>query len=265
MDIKQLNISIFSYNIFWKIMKNNNESPLIKNLGIKKLNELKSNILTNISNVINYYNPIIYCFQESESALDIINLFSKTDYEYYLGYSEPEHILTVWRKDIMKKKIILDGEFEKGRPFTIIIFKDIRFEIYWILINIHSGHNYDTITSIFEPIQNLLNINKKKIEKYWIKRIVIVGDFNRDISSQIKIEPDKYKLIINQLEFNFNSLYTNNKTCCSIKGYGYKFNYDQIIDSYSQPLLIHQLNKESWYIPESSDHLAILCSVKNFI
>ena len=110
-----------------------------------------------------------------------------------------------------------------------------------------------------------MNLNKNIIVKYDIKRIVVVGDFNRDISSQIKLEPNKYKLIINKCEFNFFSLETNNKTCCSIKGYGYKLNYDQLIDSYSKPILTHQLNKESWYIPESSDHLAILTTIKNFI
>jgi len=103
MDIKELNISIFSYNIFWKIMKNNN-SPLEKNFGFTKLQKLKLNIISNIKNVINYYNPFIYCFQEAESAHSIIELFSKSEYRYHLGYSEPEHILTIWRKDVIKKK-----------------------------------------------------------------------------------------------------------------------------------------------------------------
>lgn len=264
MDIKDLNISIFSYNVYWKIMKNN-DSPLIKTIGEKKLLELKNNILLNISNVIKYYNPFIYCFQESESAHNIIKLFDKTEYNYYLGYSKPEHILSIWRTDVMKKKLIFDGEFEPGRPFTIIIFKDKRFGIYWMLINIHAGHHHNTSTSIFEPIQNVINLNKLQISKYDIKRVVIVGDFNRNISSQIKIEQTIYKLIINEVEFIFNYMETTNKTCCSLKGWGYKNNYDQIIDTYKEPLIIHQLNKETWYITESSDHLAILSVIKNFI
>ena len=244
-------------------MKNNN-SPLEKTIGLSKLNQLKSNILLNIY-IINYYNPFIYCFQEAESSSDIIKLFPKSEYEYHLGYSEPEHILTIWRKDVLKKKIIFDGEFEKGRPFSIIIFKDKRFSIYWILINIHAGHDPLTYPSIFKPIQNLLNLNDTKISKYDIKRIVIVGDFNRDISSQIKIEPFIYKLFLNNIEFNFNFIETKNKTCCSLKGWGYKKNCDQLIDSYNKPLLTYQLNKENWYNPESSDHLGILSIVKNII
>jgi hypothetical protein len=265
MNVKELNISIFSYNIFWKIMKNNN-SPLEKTLGLSKLSELKSNIISNITNVINYYNPFIYCFQEAECVLDIIKLFSKLEYEYHLGYSEPEHILTVWRKDVIKKKIVLDGEFEPGRPFSIIVFNDLRYKNYWMLINIHASHNPHTNLSIFEPIQNLIDINQNLIKQYMIMRIVITGDFNRDIRSQIKIDPLKLKLKINSAEYYFNTIEnTTNKTCCSLKGWGYKLNYDQTIDSYYSPLLIHQLNKECWYIPESSDHLATLSIIKNFI
>ena len=281
MDNKELNISIFSYNVFWKIMKKNIPTSVVETLDLDtnnlnkksdslnielKRNKLKKNILQNILNVKNYYNPFIYCFQESESSDDIIKLFEKTEYCYHLGYSEPEHILTIWRKDIMKKKIVLNGEFEKGRPFSIIIFKDMRFKVYWMLRNIHEGHNFHTNTSIFEPIQNLINLNKNKLKKYDIKRIAIIGDFNRDISSQIKIEPQKYELILNKKKFNLNCAINNtNKTCCSLKGWGYKLNYDQLIDSYSNPLLVYQLNKESWYISESSDHLAILSVIKNLI
>lgn len=264
MEIKELNISIFSYNVFWKIMKGDT-SPLVKTLGQTQVSELKSNILTNISNTKKYYNPYIYCFQESESFLDIINLFEKSKYKYNLGYSEPEYILTIWRKDILKKKIILNGEFEHGRPFSIIIFFDLRFRIFWMLINIHAGHNPNTNYSIFEPIQKLISLNQNIICKYDIKRVVIIGDFNRDISSQIFISPIKYKLLINLKKFYFKQIINSNKTCCSIKGWGYKLNYDQIIDSYSRPLLTYQLNKENWYKSQSSDHLAILSIIDNFL
>lgn len=265
MNLEKLNISIFSYNVYWKIMKDSNSSPLIKTLGQSKLSELKSNILKNISNTKNYLNPFVYCFQESESPTDIVNLFEKSQYKYHIGYSEPEHILTIWRTDVMKKKLVLDGEFEPGRPFSIIIFEDMRFHTYLMLINIHAGHNPHTGPSIFEPIQKLIVLNKDTICKYGIKRIVMVGDFNRDISSQIMIEPTKYKLVLDSSEFNFKYESNTNKTCCSLKGWGFRLNYDQSIDSYSKPLLTYQLNKESWYISESSDHLAILSVVKNFV
>lgn len=265
MNIEELNISIFSYNVYWKIMKSDNTSPLLKTLGKNKLTELKSNILKNIFNIKNYMNPFIYCFQETDSPLDIVNLFEKNNYKYHIGYSNPEFILTIWRKDIMKKKLILDGHFEQGRPFTIIVFKDLRYKNYFILINIHAGHNYNTELSIFKPIQNIITQNQDILSKYKIKRVVIVGDFNRDISSQITIKSFELYLKINSNKFYFFPISNKNKTCCSIKGWGYKLNYDQTIDSYSKPLLTYQLNKEHWYISESSDHLAILSIIKNII
>lgn len=264
MNNKKLNISVFSYNVFWKIMKSTN-SPLIKSIGTNKLHKLKSNILLNISNVKKYYNPFIYCFQESESAEDIIKLFETSEYEYHLAYSESEHILTIWQHNIFKKIFLIESEFEPGRPFVIFIFKDLRFDNYFLLTNIHSGHNKNTIESIFNPIQKSINLKKKIFLKYDIKRIIIVGDFNRDIGEQIILEPNKFKLLLNSKKYNFIPLQTENKTCCNIKGYAHNKNYDQIIDSYRKPILSHCLNKELWYISESSDHLAILSIIKNFI
>lgn len=264
LSIDNQNISIFSYNVFWKIMTNKN-SPLVNTLGQKKIYELKSNILTNIEYVISYYNPFVYCFQEIESENDILQKFNKNKFMYHIGCSIPEHILTIWRKDVLEKKLILDGEFEKGRPFTIIIFKDLRFDIYWMLINIHGSHNYNTEIEIFKPIQNLIDINKNKIKKYDIKRLIMIGDFNRDISSQIELSPSNYKIKINSVEHIFNYLKNNNKTCCSLKGWGHKYNFDQAIDTYGKPLGIFQLNKEKWYKSESSDHIPIMAIFKNLM
>ena len=261
---KEFNISICSYNVLWKIMKNNN-SPLINLLGKKKVNELKSNILKNIYFVKNYFNPYFYCFQESENFLDISNLFEYSKYKYHVGYSEPEHMLTIWKSDIFQLEFAINGEFELGRPFCIFIFKDLRFNIHFILINVHSGHIKNTLKSIFTPIQKYIELNKKIILKFDIKRVIICGDFNRDINLQIKLDSDKYNLIVNSNKFNFIPHLTKNKTCCNLKGYDYDKNYDQVIDSYREPILTYQLNFEPWYIPESSDHLMILSIVKNYL
>lgn len=243
----------------------NDSSPLVKSLGQNTLDKLKSNILKNIYLIKNYYNPFFYCFQESENPTDITDLFEKSDYGHHIGYSNPEHMLTIWKSNLFKKELVFDGEFESGRPFSIFIFKDLRFEVYFILINIHVGHHSDTFATIFVPIQKQMNLNQNMISKYDIKRIIICGDFNRDIGSQIILEPKKYYLNINSIGFNFFPCLTSNKTCCSLSGYGYKKNCDQLIDSFDKPIIIHQLNKESWYIPKSSDHLMILSIIKNFI
>ena len=258
------NISICSYNVYWKIMKND-PSLLTKSFSSDDLNIHKSNLLTNIYLVKNYYNPFFYCFQESENYSDIITLFEKSKFKYHIGYSKPEYILTIWNSILFKKKIVIDYEFESGRPFSLFVFKDLRYKKYFVLINIHSGHHHDTKTNIFDPIQQIINSNKHILLKFNIKRIIISGDFNRDIGSQITIEPTKYFLIVNSIRFDFIPYITTNKTCCSLKGYGWNKNYDQLIDSYTKPIIIHQLNKEPWYLTKSSDHLMILSIVKNFI
>lgn len=270
MNIENFNISICSYNVYWKIMKNDSNpsiNSLVKSLGLKKINALKSSILKNIFMIKNYYSPFVYCFQEAENYFDIINLFKiKTNnFKYYVGCSGPEHILTIWNSDILKKLFVIDGEFEKGRPFSLFVFRDLRFNSNFILINLHAGHNFDTYESMFKPIQHIINSNLIKISVYNPTRIIMCGDFNRDIGSQIFIEPLKYYLKISKKKFKFNSLVTSNKTCCNLNGYGYNKNCDQVIDSYQTPVLIYPLNKEKWYLPKSSDHIAIISIVKNFV
>lgn len=262
---KDFNISICSYNLFWKVMKKDS-SLLTKKINKENLNILKSNILKNIFLIKNYYNPYFYCFQESESYEEITNLFDKSIYKFHSGYSKPEHILTIWNFKLFEKKYIFDGEFESGRPFSIFIFKDRRFKSFFILINIHSSHQIDTIKNIFEPIQEILSLNQDKIRSFDIKRIIICGDFNRDIGSQISLDfNNSFKLFLNSLEFNFIPFITNNKTCCNLNGFGYNKNYDQVIDTFDKPIHIHQLNKDKWYQSQSSDHVAILAILKNCI
>ena len=263
---KKFNISICSYNIFWKIMIK--DSTLLgKKIDKTTLSKLKENLLKNIFLIKNYYNPYFYCFQESASYNDIINMFENTIYQHHISYSEPEHMLTIWKNNFFNKKIVFDGEFENGRPFSIFIFEDLRFSTYFILINIHSGHNKNTFESIFKPIQQLITENKNNIKKFNIKRIIICGDFNRDIGNQIlennNKNIDNFKLIINSKEYKFSAFVSDNKTCCNLNGYGYNKNYDQVIDSFDKPILIHPLNLEKWYQSKSSDHVAIISIVKN--
>jgi hypothetical protein len=270
MDIeKKFNISICSYNIFWKIMKNDS-SLLGKKIDKTTLSKLKEALLKNIFLIKNFYSPHFYCFQEAASCNDITIMFENSIYDYHINYSDPEYMLTIWKKNFFNKKIIFDGEFEKGRPFSILVLEDLRFNTHFILINIHAGHNKNTSKSIFEPIQKNFNINNNQISKFDIKRIIICGDFNRDIGSQIlenENENDNntnnFDLMVNSVQYNFKPFISNNKTCCNLNGYGYDKNYDQLIDSFDKPILIHPLSKENWYQSKSSDHIAILSIVKN--
>ena len=259
----ELKLSICSYNIFWQIMDLKN-SPLLQKIKINELEKYRKNILKNIYLTHNYYNPFIYCFQETSSSYsDIINIFNPKDFDHHVGYSNPEHILTIWNNTAIKLMLNIDGEFEPGRPFSLFVFKNISNKKTFILINIHAGHKLDTYDSIFVPIQNIIKLNQKKLILFDITRIIIVGDFNRNINKEIYENKKKFMLIINNKNIYFNTYKSNNNTCCSLKGYGHTKNFDQVIDTYSKPILVHVLNKESWYNIPSSDHNMILCILKN--
>ena len=99
---------------------------------------------------------------------------------------------------------------------------------------------------------------------YIISRIIIGGDFNRDINQEIKSD-SKSKLVF-ELGHNhsiFNFKFTPNSTsntCCSISANSnnFKKNFDFIIDTFDSCILRHELNKESWYKQPASDHIMIM-------
>ena len=250
-------LTICSYNLLWELMDYNNAKRLI-NIDKKLLETYKNNTLVNIQKVINYYNPTIYCFQEASNYKDIINLFNDK-YIYNLNKSDKEFMLTIWQDNKLDLLGSFNGEFEKGRPFNILIFFNKNNDYKFILINIHSGHKQDTNIFLIKPIQNVINtINKELLQD--IKRVIITGDFNRNINNELKInkENNNYYLIINNKKFIFKYNKNNNKTCCDIYKNNIDKNYDNIIDSYKKLKLIHPLNKESWYKYPSSDHVMIL-------
>jgi hypothetical protein len=256
---KYNNLSICSYNILWEIMNYDNTKRFI-NTDKKLLKIYKNNILFNIQKLIDYYNPTIYCFQEAASYNDILKLFDK-NYLYKINKSDKEFMLTIWQKTKLELISSFEGEFEKGRPFNILIFLNKIDNYKFILINIHASHDIDTNKSIIKPIQDVIDTIDNLLLKD-IHRIIISGDFNRDINEDInnKIKINNYYLLINKQKITFKYNKNNNKTCCNIYGNNNDINknYDNIIDSYKKLKLIHPLNKESWYKYPSSDHVMIL-------
>jgi len=259
------NIAIVSYNILWELMEKSNSKSkgLIDYLIKSDKNNMKENMLKNITNVTDYYNPQIYCFQEASGYESIIKLFNRKIYSYHANKSGPEHMLTIWNHDRFSLIKTFDGEFESGRPFCIFIFKDNLTTNKFILINLHAGHHKDTAKSIFLPIQNLLDKSEEIYSDKFngVNRIILVGDFNRDINDQNKI--NNYSLVLTNTKFNFQ--YYNKRmsnTCCDTMGNLLNRNYDQVIDSYKTPLIRHELNKESWYNYPSSDHVMIMGILK---
>jgi hypothetical protein len=70
-------------------------------------------------------------------------------------------------------------------------------------------------------------------------------------------------LILNKKKIFFNYDLSIKKTCCNLKGYGYKLNYDNVIDSYKKPIITRSLDSQDWYKKKSSDHVMILSILEN--
>ncbi len=262
------NIAICSYNLNWEIM-DINEGKLTEEYTVKELQQYKSNILSNIQNVYDYYNPQIYCFQEAANYTDVTKIFNPDIFKHHVNISGPELMLTLWDSTRFELLEVKSSGFESGRPFCIFVLKDILVGNTFILINIHAGHRSDTYKSIFRPIQKILD-KSKIFQNYNISRIILSGDFNRNINKQIKLNPELILLnnsdniTLQQIfEFKFNNKELSN-TCCSISGKNLKNNFDFVIDSYDSCILRHELNKESWYSQPSSDHIMIMVIIKKY-
>jgi hypothetical protein len=249
------NIAIASYNILWEIMEKDNHNALLDLFFKNNYKTMKKNLLANIQNVYDRYNPQIYCFQEAAGYNEIIKIFDKKKYSSHINKSGPEYMLTVWNNLRFKLKKTFDGEFESGRPFCILIFKDNLTKKYFALINLHAGHRTNTDTSIFNPIQKLINKNLKDFSQ--ISRIILVGDFNRDINHENKSNEYHINIADTKYKFNYYEKPSNN-TCCDVTGDKLKRNFDHVLDSEKIPMLRHELNKESWYAYPSSDHVMIM-------
>lgn len=260
------NIAICSYNLNWEIM-DWDSGDLTQQYSPNELKLFKSNIISNIQTIYDYYNPQIYCFQEASKYQDFIHIFNKDIFKYHVNSSGSEQMVTVWDSSRFKMLDYVNGEFEKGRPFCIFIFKDILVKNIFVLINVHAGHNPNTLYSIFKPIQQIFS-KSKIFSNYLISRIIIGGDFNRDINQEIKSDLEsksksksKPKLVLELgnsiFYFKFTPKSLSN-TCCSISGNNLKKNLDFVIDTFDSGILRHELNKESWYKQPSSDHIMIM-------
>lgn len=253
MHIVAENLTICSYNIFWKIME-----LAISNIKPSELKKYRANIINNITTVRDYFDPDILCFQEASGFESIIKLFDDKNYCHHLSFADPEYLLTVWNSSRLLFESVQESSFQRGRPFNIFIFFDKIKKKRIMIINIHAPHNLYTQTAIFNPIQKVITNHYNNIS---VSRIAIIGDFNRNIALEIKSDPSKYKLNVGKNIFNFYS-YKNNSsinTCCGIdNNVLLKFAFDNVIDSYQDPIFTTELSKEKWYKSPASDHMMIL-------
>ena len=230
---KSDNIIVLSYNICWSSM-----NDIIK----------QKNIISNIVKAIDIYHPDIIGLQEAHKCHKILKQIDLKKYNFIHNKSDKEDMITLWNTEKLLYLKAYFSHFEEGRPFVIILLYDILKNENVCLINLHANHNHNTQKSIFD----IINSKMKKI-KIKFSRIIMIGDFNRNVSHD---KESNYIIYHNEKKFKFKNYDLNKNTCCSLVGYGHRFNYDHIMDT-CQPISKIIVNND-WYKKISSDHLMII-------
>jgi hypothetical protein len=248
LKIDDTNLRVLTWNTNWKNMSATKDAP-------NPLCRKKSYCAINVVEFIKKQLPLDFIFiQEAiTSEFDIL----KDSFEFIITKSGPEKIHTMINKEYGNPLKVISGEFEKGRPFHIIVLSN-----KVCLINVHFGHNKD-LKSELKIIKKTFedNYDKKEIKKM---RIIMAGDFNMNIKDLPRF-----------LDKNFGK--TKTKGTCCISGQKFNFidknvlrgiynlkNIDHIFDSSNE--IVYSLTlfpfDEQGLLQPASDHLAVFAELK---
>jgi endonuclease/exonuclease/phosphatase family metal-dependent hydrolase len=222
-------INILSYNVSWQSMTGTDPSwPLCNpKRSYKKC-------IKNIAKMIDLYeDKIDFVFLQEASNHGILTRESETlkKLEHVVHKSGLEEMVTYWNPKRFHLKKYLNGEFRKGRPWQLLIFKE-----NVIIINVHAEHySYHYLIQKLNKMLKTVNMVQY--------RIIIAGDFNSPIPEIVRLDN--------------NMLYTHSEvqTCCYPV---FKLAFDHVLDSKSKPILI-TIPKVNWL---ASDHKPIFVTLK---
>ncbi len=245
-EINKDNLKILSYNVNWKHMKGREDGEIKE---CKKENLCSSNVNELIINEL----PLDFIFLQEFANEKVLLKDIKSKFHIIKSISEREYMVTCVNLKYTIKKTI-NGEFEKGRPFLIVLLNE-----NICLVNVHMPHNDD--------YKGNLKIIEKRILKEKINldnfRVILSGDFNQDIGLS--------------LTFLGKKMYNTQKeyTCCLYSTHMYKNknilkykkgkNIDHTLDSAGIPvysITLTPLDENNNLIP-GSDHLALYSELKN--
>jgi hypothetical protein len=232
-------------------MTNNHDLKICNDISGNNL--CKSNILSNISLYLEKFSPDFVCFQEASNYQDLLNLFDINLYKNFINKSGKEFMATLWNYKKFSLVKSFYGEFEKGRPFAILILKYLTNKKNIALINIHASHEIDTQKYIFDVINNFINNNISYYLKKSISNVFMVGDFNRNILN----DNFDYHIIFSKI-FSLHKFSNNKPTCCSILGYGFNRDYDHVLISNGSIIKKITANSSIKYKFPSSDHIMVI-------
>lgn len=235
------NIKVLSYNISWESMSGAKKDwTLCSNNTNPKNPKHNSVCVSNISNVINNNPADFIALQEATDYKKLLDECPRLNkMKYKKQKSGLDVVITFW--DTKYKLVsIMEGKFEKGRPWLATLFNN-----GWCFINVHFGH-YESDEE-YKKLENIIKIITARMDtsKTKIIRFIISGDFNYDIK-----EFGNKKGIISLDGHHFYHHPKHMLTCCVSR----RRHYDHVIDTYQEPIDI--------VIPDvefmASDHKPIL-------
>jgi len=247
LEVNKNNLKILSYNVNWKHMIGR-EDGQIKECKTKDL------CSSNINNLILNELPLDFIFLQEFENEKILLKDIKKDFHIIKSISDKEYMVTCVNLKYTIKKTI-SGEFEKGRPFLVILLNE-----NICLVNVHMPHN-DDFKGNLKIIEETI-IKEKLSFDLTNYRVILSGDFNQDIGLS--------------LTFLGKTMYNTKKeyTCCLYSTHMYKNknillykkgkNIDHTLDSHNSPIYsitLTPLDENNNLIP-GSDHLALYSELK---
>ncbi len=231
---------ILSYNVSWQSMIGSNPKwPLCNNF---KDSDRKNVVcIKNIAQMIDLTN-------QNAGELDFVALQEASNHsiltkesnvlkmlKHEVHKSGLEEMVIYWNDNRFEFIKSYGGEFRKGRPWQLIVFKEIANSEQFIFINVHADHyKYNYLIKKLERI-----LRKIDLKNY---RIIIAGEFNTTLPSELML--GDVKLFTHELI----------NTCCYPL---FELSFDHVLDSKDKPLNV----KSPEINVMASDHKPILVTL----
>ena len=261
-----MNINVLTYNVCWECISGESKK------GSAKLYGKKCGLTKCYNNIVKLCSSIPYtfiCLQEGNIKLvnDIINNLKKNNMGEYSKIIKKSG--EIYRSDLFKAgKFTKNGYInEIGRPYLVQNFIELNSGNSLYVGSIHGPHVKTNIDCL-KWIKFYMNIIFKN-EKDPDKKIILMGDFNREITKNINIKELNINLkVLNKggikTGFNPDGINENYKYAIdnilisnNIKNI---YGPETITDNNNNLLLPN--NKMKLYTHFSSDHKPLLCMLK---
>jgi endonuclease/exonuclease/phosphatase family metal-dependent hydrolase len=242
-------IKVLTYNVCWEAMAMNSkkyDKECNKN-AIDSTNKCKTNVLAILTQ--DKYDIIL--LQEA-SNFDTHDITDMTRIHFKSG---KEHQVVYYKTSVFTKKSHSTGDFDTGRPYTILLLEHISSKKEILVINVHLPHK-KTEQEVITLLDKISNNTESGITTALAKNdmhYIIGGDFNVNLTKGL------YKI----LNRDFIPCNTQINTCCDedLSGTGHTDKFDNILLSNAtcNNVKIADGNGDK---KNTSDHLPLKCIVQ---